>query len=178
MHGDAMWRFALPRVRNAAAAEDLIQESLLAAFRGQAGFRGESSERTWLLSILRHKIADYRRRQAGFPVTGAEIDPATDVLDTMFDTRGKWKIDPGRWPRDPEGVLDRPEFWADLERCISLLPGGLAEAFILREVRSQTAEAICEALAITAQNLWVRLHRARALLRQCLSRNWAKGGRR
>jgi RNA polymerase sigma-70 factor (TIGR02943 family) len=172
-HGDAMWRFALSRLRDPHAAEEAVQETFLAALKARDSFRGESSERTWLISILRHKIADRRRKSARDPAPLAREDPV-DVLDTMFDARGRWRINPGRWPRNPDRVLEQPEFWQDLERCLSLLPANLAEAFILREVRRQTGEAICEMMSITLDNLWVRLHRARLLLRKCLERQWGK----
>jgi RNA polymerase sigma-70 factor, ECF subfamily len=175
-HGDSLWRFAMSRVRNADTAEELIQETLLAALKARDTFEGRSTERTWLLSILRHKIADRRRKSARSPAPLAE--QPLDVLDTMFDGRGRWKVDPGRWPRNPDQLLDQPEFRADFERCLSRVPAGLAEAFILREVRSLAAETICQTLAITADNLWVRLHRARLLLRKCLERRWGTPARR
>jgi RNA polymerase sigma-70 factor (TIGR02943 family) len=167
-----MWRFAVSRLRDPHAAEEVIQETFLAALQARESFRGDSSERTWLLSILRHKMADRRRRRSREPAPGASAP--VDVLDTMFDARGKWARDPGRWPRNPERVLDKPEFWRDVESCLSQMPANLAEAFILREVRRQTGEAICQLMSITLDNLWVRLHRARLLLRKCLERHWGK----
>jgi RNA polymerase sigma-70 factor (TIGR02943 family) len=170
-HGDALWRYAIGRTRDAELAEEVVQETLVAALDAYPSFRGESSERTWLLAILRRKLVDQ------FRARGRERAGAGGVLGEMFDKRGRWRFDPGRPPAD--GMLESPEFLADFERCLSKLPAGLAEAFVLREVRGSPAEAACAALRISMDNLWVRMHRARLLLRKCLAERWSparKGG--
>jgi RNA polymerase sigma-70 factor (ECF subfamily) len=57
-HGDYLYRYALMRVRDTAVAEDVLQETLLAAFRSSQTHAGHSSERTWLVGIMKHKVAD------------------------------------------------------------------------------------------------------------------------
>jgi RNA polymerase sigma-70 factor, ECF subfamily len=178
-HGDVMWRYAMGRIHNAELAEELIQETLTAALEARTRFRGECSERTWLLSILRRKMVDALRKRGREVAIGGGNGAATgrvkpeggDAFTSMFDERGRWRFDPGPGPE--ETALDSPEFMADFERCLSKMPAGLAEAFVMREVRGSASEAICEALQITMDNLWVRLHRARVLLRKCLSPRWA-----
>jgi RNA polymerase sigma-70 factor (TIGR02943 family) len=176
IHGDVLWRYAMGRVRSAELAEELIQESLVAALESREGFRGECSERTWLLSILRHKMLDHfrrqgRERQMREAAGVGERPPAGDAFTSMFDEKGGWRFDPGPGPKP--AVLDSPEFLEDFERCLAKMPAGLAEAFVMRELRAAASEAICAALQITLDNLWVRLHRARVLLRRCLSKRWA-----
>jgi RNA polymerase sigma-70 factor (TIGR02943 family) len=173
-----MWRYAMARVRRPEIAEELIQETFLAALRSHESFRGESSERTWLLSILRHKMVDHiRRRRKEEPIEdgAGERSAPTNPMMEMFDQKGRWRFDPGRGPGD--GALESPEFMADFARCLEKLPAGMAEAFVMREVRGSAAEAICAALQITLDNLWVRLHRARVLLRRCLARKWTPAGK-
>src|SRR5262245_48628437 len=63
-HGDYLYRYALTRVRERSVAEDLLQETLLAAMGGFQEHEGRSSERTWLVGIMRHKIVDHFRRLA------------------------------------------------------------------------------------------------------------------
>jgi RNA polymerase sigma-70 factor (ECF subfamily) len=167
-HGDALWRFAIARVGRADLAEELIQETLVSALETAHGFRGESSEQTWLISILRHKIADSIRRSERAS-GGAEAS----VDEDLFDARGAWRVDPGKWPRRPDEVLSDPAFRRDLDSCLSRLPPGLRDAVELREARGIGASVICDELGITERNLWVRLHRARMLLRDCLGRRWA-----
>ncbi len=169
-HGDVLWRYAVGRLRDPELAEELIQEALVAAIESRADFRGECSERTWLLSILRHKMIDHLRRR-GRRISTADGAVPGDALAGMYTRRGCWRFDPGAAPSPAEA--DSPEFLADLERCLAKLPAGLAEAFVMREVRGLPSEAICTAARITMENLWVRLHRARVLLRRCLSPRWA-----
>jgi RNA polymerase sigma factor (sigma-70 family) len=174
-----MWRYAIGRVQAPEVAEDLIQQTLLGAIENAHTFRGDCSERTWLLSILRRRIVDHIRgqsRQRGrtgpfAPPRGGIVDP----LRGMFTDRGRWRFDPG--PGPTSAALDSPEFLADFERCLAMLPGPLAETFVLREVRASSAEALCAALGISPENLWVRMHRARLLLRKCLKKRWAPEGR-
>ena len=61
-HGDALYAFALLRVQQPAVAEDLVQDTLLAAFSGRERFGGGAQERTWLIGILKHKIIDHLRK--------------------------------------------------------------------------------------------------------------------
>lgn len=63
-HGNYLFRYALIRVRNETVAEDLVQDTLLAAFQGKERFSGQSTERSWLTGILKHKVLDHFRRQA------------------------------------------------------------------------------------------------------------------
>jgi RNA polymerase sigma-70 factor (ECF subfamily) len=57
-HGDVLFRYALARLRNRTAAEEVVQETLLAALKGREQFKGQASERTWLVGILKHKLMD------------------------------------------------------------------------------------------------------------------------
>src|SRR6266566_3801634 len=61
-HADYLFNFAIGQVRDTGVAEDLVQETFLAAIKSQDGFSGRSSERTWLVGILRHKICDHLRK--------------------------------------------------------------------------------------------------------------------
>src|SRR4051812_6063295 len=61
-HGDCLYRYALARVRKPDVAQDLVQETFLSAIRSYAKFAGQSSIRSWLCGILKHKICDYYRK--------------------------------------------------------------------------------------------------------------------
>ncbi len=164
LHGDALYRFACARVRGKDQAVDLVQESFLHALRSRDTFAGNSSERTWLVGILRHKILDHYRRSARDRVgetSGSEF----------FDERGFWKPDLPSPVSEPSAELERREFWQGLESCRRSLPPGLLSAYTLRELDGMSSEAVCEALAISPANLWARLHRARLHLRACLARH-------
>src|SRR6516164_10428229 len=61
-HGDYLFNFAVGQLRDPAAAEDVVQETFLAALKARDRFSGRSSDRTWLVGILRHKIYDHLRK--------------------------------------------------------------------------------------------------------------------
>ena len=99
-HGDYLYRYALARVGRSDVAEDLVQDTLLAALRAAAQYAGRSSERTWLTGILKNKLIDRLRRSQ--PVhTVADLSQADDWLDSLYDRTGHWKAAPGRWGGDP-----------------------------------------------------------------------------
>ncbi len=178
-HGDALLRYALPRVRDLATAEDLVQETLLGAWRGRNRFTGGSSFRTWLIGILKRRIADHYRSLGKERLAPA---PGTDSRGPEeFDRHGNWDEIPKNWPLrelektlkdSPERLAEHAEFWGVLSRCASDMPEHLAQAFRLRTIYEEGVDSICEQEGITAKNLSVRLHRARLLLRRCLERRW------
>ena len=170
-HGDALFNYALLRVRERATAEDLVQETFLAAVKSKNKFQGGSEVRTWLIGILRHKIGDHFRKSGrGVPVDSP--DDADPVVDGWFDKKGHWLKPPRTWDVNPAELAERQEFWLVLQGCMEALPGRAAEAFSLRVVNDIAAEQVCRVLGITATNLWVLLHRARARLRACLEEKW------
>jgi RNA polymerase sigma-70 factor (TIGR02943 family) len=172
LHGDCLYRYALLRVRHPEVAEDLVQETLLAAVRTYANFRGTSSERSWLCGILKNKICDYFRRLAQ-EVSFTDLEFLEDEMSHKFIDQG-WNHDlgPAEWKPDLEATLDRKEFWETFRSCLDKLPQRVADAFMLREMEEMETAQICEALGISQNNLWVMLHRARMALRECLELNW------
>jgi RNA polymerase sigma-70 factor (ECF subfamily) len=160
-HGDYLFRYALLRLRDPDLAETLVQETFLAALNSQEKFAGRSSERTWLVGILKHKIIDHFRRSS-----------RERQEEEFFNERGYWKVEPTDWGIDPSTLVENQEFWRTLKHCVSELPPRTANAFLWREVDGLRSEEICKALDISAPNLWVMLHRARLHLRQCIEEHW------
>ena len=166
-HGDALFRYAVARVTDPAVAEDLVQETFLAALQAKARFRGQSSEKTWLFAILKHKLIDhFRKNRPNRP--GREILPEAGRVDGFFDAKGEWRIRPEHWSADPGKAQEVKEFLDHFYRCLADLPRRNADAFVFREIDGLSTEAICKLLDITATNCWVMLYRARMLLRRCL----------
>jgi len=170
-YGDFLYRFAIARVRDPGVAEDLVQETFLAALRGRETFDGRSEVRTWLIAILKHKIVDFIRKKIREPSTD-KIETLTDGTDPDFDDRGEWRVRPSRWAVNPSNIYEQKEFFDVLYRCLGELPERLAEAFMLREMDGFSTEEICKALNITATNTWVMLYRVRLSLRRCLKNKW------
>src|SRR5258708_38652143 len=97
-HGDALYAYALPRVRNADTAEDLVQETLVGALKGRQAFAGRSAERTWLLGILKHKLVDHLRKSVRQrPLSELDVD----VTPEFFDKGGQWKVVSPEWRGEP-----------------------------------------------------------------------------
>jgi len=170
-HADYLFRYALPRLRDRDVTEEVIQETFLAALKSAGKFRGDSSPRTWLVGLLRRKIADHFRKRYR-EGEGESIDTTDPTIDAWFDEKGSWIAKPKPCDLDAAQLHERGDFWAVLQRCLQALPDRLATAFTLRVVDSRKPEDVCKVLSITPTNLWVALHRARARLRACLETNW------
>lgn len=170
-HGDYLFRFALVRVRDRDAAEELVQDTLLAALTARRSFRGRCSERSWLTSILKRKVIDWLRAKVRLRATQ---EPLPDKwADGLFTRGGKWKAKPDEWSTDAPGqALTRADFRDALAGCLDRLPVRLREAFVLRYVDERATAEVCEAVGASESNLWVMLHRARLRLWRCLSVNW------
>jgi RNA polymerase sigma-70 factor (ECF subfamily) len=160
-------RYASLQLRDRHAAEDAVQEALLAALAGEAGFGGRSSLRTWLTGILKHKIVDAIRRVS----REAAMAPDEEGLQALFDERGHW-IDPPREWDDPDALLEDKQFMAALEECLGRLPAKTAHVFMMREHLGYDTAEICKELAVTPTHCWVLLYRARVALRDCLQQSW------
>jgi RNA polymerase sigma-70 factor, ECF subfamily len=178
-HRRYLLRVAQLQLRDADLAEDVVQETLLAALKARDGFTGKSTVKTWLTGILKHKIVDAIRARQRAPLAMASLEEETDLdeFDPMFKDNGAWAAPPADWG-DPENALSRRQFFDVMEMCLERLPANTARVFIMREVMDLTTEEICKELTITANNLWVILYRARMALRLCLEQNWFAAGAR
>lgn len=164
-HGDRLFRYAISRVRDESAAEDLIQDTLLAALKSRDKFQGNSSELTWMTGILRNKIFEHYRRQAK-DVPLADDD---DRESSFFEGR-HWSL--AEAPREwPQAKAESAEFSAVLRKCLDALTAPVARAFVLREMEGLPASDTAIALGVAPGHLAVLLYRARMRLRRCLENN-------
>ena len=171
-HRGYLLRVATLQLRDGDLAEDIVQDTLLAALQGAAGFSGRSSLKTWLTGILKHKVVDAIRRKSREPAFATlEDECQLDDLDALFDESGHWDNPPADWG-DPESDLSRRQFFDIMQFCLDRLPPNTARVFMMREVLELSSSEICKELTITSTNLWVILYRARVALRQCLEQNW------
>lgn len=175
LHGDALYRYAFFRLRDMDMAEDLVQETLLAAYQARAGFAGRSAERTWLIGILKNKLIDTLRKHAREVSVDAFAD-GPDAIDALFrdDRFQHWRTPPAAW-ENPNDALEQKQFWVVFQDCIETLPPRQARAFLLCEIDGLDGKEACKVLEVEPSNVWVMLHRARMRLRQCLEKNWFGG---
>jgi len=177
-HGDVLYRYAYFRLRDSAQAEDLVQETLLAAWQARQRFSGRSTERTWLIGILKNKLVDYFRKHREQPL--GDIADTDAEVDALFenDADQHWRISPMDWA-NPTQALQQKQFWKVFTACIDALPPRQAQVFSLCELDELDNDEACKVLGVAPTNLWVMLHRARLRLRQCLETSWFghEGGR-
>ncbi len=175
-YGDYLFNFAVGQVRDVNVAEDLVQETFLAAIKAQDNFGGKSSERTWLVSILRHKIYDHLRRVCRErPVRHDPLPARGD--EEAWDQSVLWLHDVSAECVSPSRRMELNEFREALEMALGKLPPRLAQVFQMYEIEEQPNKHVCDKLNISESNLWVMLHRARKQLRRELTGWWHGTGR-
>lgn len=169
-HGDYLYRYALSRLRDAEASEEVVQDAFVAGLRSVKQYAGTGTERAWLLGILKRKIVDHVRQRSRSRST--ELDGTEDFSESLFDNRGFWKTDPRIFGSDPSASIEKQEFWRVFRKCLDALPDRQADAFTLREMDGKGSEEICKDLEVSRSNLWVLLHRARLRLANCMKTKW------
>lgn len=177
-----MIRFAHLQLRDAAQAEDVVQEALAAAFAGAREFAGQAALKTWIFAILKNKIVDLLRQQArttNVSALSAEEESLDQTFDTLFKANAHWT--PTARPTDwgnPEESLRQQDFWEVFEACLDRLPANTARVFMMREFLEFDTAEVCDTLSISISNCNVILHRARNGLRRCLEQSWFAPGER
>ena len=180
-HADMLYRYAITRVRDLHAAEDLVQDTLLVAVRKPESFGGQSKPGTWLTGILRNKIMDHyraaaRKREDTLSALQSHSDHEPD--GDWFNRAGTWEVDPNAGleilESDPRKLLESAEVMTAIRECLGKLPPSLRQIYTLRELDDHEPAEICAATGVTRGSLAVLLHRARQLLRACLQKNFLK----
>lgn len=172
-HGDYLFSYAISRVSSRVVAEDLVQDTMLSAFQASDKFRGGSSERTWLISILKRKVIDHYRKQSRKPEV---MGDTTSFFYKGGTQGGTWNKEhaPSSWDRYKMDDEDNEGLMQVIQYCISLLPPKMQNTFSMKTLDNVSAEEICKELGISESNLWVLLHRARLQLRECVENQWYK----
>jgi RNA polymerase sigma-70 factor (ECF subfamily) len=174
-----MLRFARLQLGSDDEVEDAVQEALAGALKNATSFRGEAALKTWIIAILKNKVADILRQRQRRPVMASQIQEADHegALPAIFDRNGMWRdaARPTRW-EDPEADLHASQFLAIFDACLNRLPPQQGRVFMMREVIELETQEICTELGLTLSNVHVILHRARLALRTCLQLHWFHEG--
>jgi RNA polymerase sigma-70 factor (ECF subfamily) len=165
-----LMKIARMELRDEHLAEDCVSDVLTQAYERRAGFRGDSSLRTWLTTILKNRIVDLLRKQWREQPLQDETSIDTE-FDPLFDDNGHWAQKPSDIP-DPAKLCEQNAFLDAVQRCVDRLPKRIGQVFVLREVFGSDTKELCKDLGLTSSNVWVQLYRARMMLRTCLE----KGG--
>ncbi len=162
--------YSIAKVPQKEIAEDLVQDTFLSACQSHKTYKGESNVKTWLFSILKHKIADYYRSKYK-----NNIEISSNIIEQFFDEGHHWKpgYSPIEWTNEIE-LLDDPEFSNTLKKCFDQLPEKWSSAVQFKYLEEHDSKAICSELEITSSNFWQIVHRAKLQLRNCLEIKWFK----
>lgn len=153
-HRDFLVRFARRRLRDPALAEDLVHDVFEAVMTGRAQFAGRSALRSWLVAVLRNKIVDRVRDTVNLVSLDLDLDE-----DDGSDLRGIECPQPR-----PEQLAEHRQRLRRTLAGIAALPDALRQVIELRVLDGQSTSQVCHTLAISPDNLFVRLHRARRQL--------------
>ena len=170
LYSDYLFNYTITRVSDREIAQDLVQDTFLAGLKSMKNFKGEASERTWLISILKRKIIDhYRKINSNKGKAEVRISYNGDS-----ETEGDWLEERVADPYDKtaEDTLVHSELGDAIYGCLGKLPEKQAEVFKMKTMLDYDTETICKELDITASNLWVIIHRARTSLAECMEKNW------
>ncbi len=172
LYTNEMYHYTVLKVTNKETAEDIVQNTFLAAIESYPKFKHESNSKTWLYAILKNKIADYLRLKYKESPTNQPIDP----LDICFDKNGAWipYHRPNNWHTEDGELLDDPDFNIVLKTCFEGLPAKWSSAVQLKFFHEHDSKGISDTLNVTIANFWQMIHRAKMMLRLCLEANWFK----
>jgi RNA polymerase sigma-70 factor (TIGR02943 family) len=170
LYSDYLFNYTITRVSDREIAQDLVSETFLAGLKSMINFKGEASERTWLISILKRKIIDHYRK-INSNKGKAEVRMS---YNSDNDSEGDWLEERVADPFDKtaEDTLVNSELGDAIYDCLAKLPKKQAEVFKMKTILNYDTETICNDLNITASNLWVIIHRARTALADCMEKNW------
>jgi len=168
-YSDYLYNYTIVRVNDHEVAQDLISETFLAGLKSKANFKGEASERTWLISILKRKIIDHYRK-----INSKKGKAEVRMSYSDEDADGDWLEERVRDPYDKtaEDVLENNELGSAILECLDGLSEKHATIFKMKTIDNFDTEAICNEFNITPSNLWVIIHRARTAMAECLEKSW------
>jgi RNA polymerase sigma-70 factor (ECF subfamily) len=156
VHLDALYRVALRLAGNAADADDLVQETMLKAYRAWDQYQPGTNAKGWLLTILRHTFINEYRRRARHPesVDIDAIEPFAVFEDVQED--------------DPQGRFFDQIVDDEVLRAIDALPEQFREAIVLSDVEGLSYEEIARIIGVPLGTVKSRLFRARRVLQRNL----------
>ena len=167
-YSDYLFNYTISRVNDCDLAKDLVSETFLAGLKSKDKFKGNASEKTWLVAILKHKIIDHYRKKNS---TKGKAEVRMNFVGD--DNEGDWLAERGEdLDKNADQLLENSELGEAIYNCLGLLPPQYAAVFIMKNVHEHDNEVICKELGITTSNLWVSIHRAKKQLAECLGTTW------
>ena len=176
LYADYLLRYAMFRLNDEAQCEDLVQETFLSALKAKDNFKGNSSEKTWLTSILKNKIIDeYRKKNKQV------LDTDEDLIYSNFFERADedsagWKATtlPQLWDNSTLDNMNTREYHKILHECIRKLNDKHIAILQEKYFEESSSDKICKDFNISKSNYWTTMHRINLTLRNCLELTWFK----
>lgn len=167
-HSDYLLSFAMSKLNDLELSKDLVQDTLVSAITKLDTFEQRSKLRTWLTSILNRKIIDHWRK--------AETR-YTDPVSSFFrqdSKQGHWLESQGnnQTLETIEDQISEEETNMELAECLDKLPVKWKGVVASKYLEEKESDEICKDFDITPSNLWVMIHRAKLVLRECLQTKW------
>jgi RNA polymerase sigma-70 factor (ECF subfamily) len=175
LYADYLYTYAYTRINDEDQAKDLVQETFLAALEKIDGFKGNSSERTWLTAILKNKVIDtYRKKSSGLAKRPDIKEAEQEQVDFFDHDDGHWNVAhrPKEFGIEQEDALLNKEFNRILQKCMEKLPALWLSVFTMKHMDDEATDVICKELKVSPSNFWVIIHRAKLNLRECLQKRW------
>lgn len=167
-YSDYLFNYTITRVGDRETANDLVAETFLAGLRSMKNFKGESTERTWLVSILKRKIIDHYRKinsskgKAEVKFNYRDQDEGDRLEEQIADLSG----------RNAQQLMENEELGKAIMDCLDQLNERQAAIFKMKTLEDADTETVCNEFGITPSNLWVIIHRTRTALAKCLEKTW------
>lgn len=179
LYADYLYNYCYFRVNNAELAQDLVQDTFLSALKAKDTYRGQASEKTWLVSILKNKIIDHYKKastknESPLQLSSAEEAPSYDYFFNK-QKNGHWQenAQPKDWA-EKDNNYDTKEFFKVMEACLGELPQKWKGVFTMSILEEADSKLVCKEFNLSSSNFWVIVHRAKLQIRACLEKNWLK----
>ena len=175
-YADYLLRYAMFRLNDEMLCEDLVQETFFSALKAKDSFKGNSSEKTWLTSILKNKIIDAYRKKNKNVVEGNDELIYQIHFEHVNEENAHWKMDtyPHLWDTTSMDKMNTKEYYKILHECIQRLSETQISILQEKYFEESPSEKICKDFNISKSNYWVTIHRINLNLRKCLEINWIK----
>src|SRR5690606_375953 len=150
LYSDYLFNYTITRVSDRDMAQDLVQDTFLAGLKSMKNFKGEASERTWLISILKRKIIDHYRK-----INSNKGKAEVRITYNDNESEGDWLEERVADPFDKtaEDLMQNSELGDAIFDCLSKLPEKQAQVFRMKTMEGYETEDICKELNINASNL-------------------------
>lgn len=169
-HGPALRTLAASILGDAVLADDVVQETWMAALRSVGGYQGRSSVRTWLLSICANRARTHLKKERRLvPFTQAWREDRAEPFDpSAFTPAGNWVVPVTQWDDLPFAAVSAAELHDELAARVATLPLRQRQVVVARDMLGCTSAEVTALYGLSAGNQRVLLHHGRATLRAAL----------